>query len=82
MNTPSQKPFNYYRSKISKLLGIVLAMIASMLLLGQPAWSGENSHNVIIDLSMVEWKPWKGVPQGAEIAILWEIKKQGRQMPS
>ena len=77
MNTQSQKPSNFQDSRTSKLLGIVLALVAGMLLLGQLAWSGENSRNVIIDLSTVEWKPWEGVPHGAEIAILWGDQKTG-----
>ncbi|NKB81121.1 MAG: hypothetical protein GKS05_04360 [Nitrospirales bacterium] len=69
MNAQSQKSFNFHGSRTSKFLVIALAIVASMLLPGQPAWSSENSHNVIIDLSMVEWKTWEGLPQGAEIAI-------------
>lgn len=77
MDVHSTKFSNLHISRTSKVLWIVFAAVASLFGMGQSAWSTENTHSVITDLSALHWEPWKGVPEGAEIAILWGNQKTG-----
>ncbi|MGB0911193.1 MAG: cupin domain-containing protein [Nitrospirales bacterium] len=78
MNMPLPQYFNLSDMSTPKLfMMMVLATSLSTVLLAQPAWPDESSRSWIIDLSTIQWEPLKGVPEGAEIAMLWGNPKTG-----
>ncbi len=71
------RPFFMFFDWRTSKLPIALVIGVSLLLLAQPVWSEESARSVITDLSTIEWEPLKGVPEGAEIAMLWGNQKTG-----
>ena len=77
MYKSSHQSFTRHHTRTSRALILVLVVFANLVLFGQSAWSADDTHSVITDFSGLKWKPWKGLPEGAEIAILWGDQKTG-----
>ena len=70
MNAHSLKRFTVHDPRTAKYLVLVLATFASLLLLVQPAASTATPSTVITNFAALQWEPWEGLPEGAEIAVL------------
>ncbi|WP_019506010.1 cupin domain-containing protein [Pleurocapsa sp. PCC 7319] len=56
--------------KFIKTAVILMLLLAGMLITSQSAWSLENASSMIADSSTLNWKPLKGIPDGAKVAVL------------
>ena len=70
MNAHWFKGAYFQNLRRKNFLRITLAMVASLLLLSPPVPLMATEGTVIANSSELEWEPWQGFPEGAEIAVL------------